>query len=161
MISTSDLTHFNDCYEKYSKLVFSLAHHISLNQQLAEEVVQDTFLTFFEKYKEVKNPKYWLTKVAVNLSINIYNKSKRRSAIDVDLNQFKTQYITITTEISIKLELKEILEQLNPQQRSLLILKYGYNYKYSEMSEMLEIPEGTVKSIISRLSQDIENKREV
>ena len=163
LLETTNIELFHQVYNKYSKLVYSVALHIVLSKQEAEEVVQDVFIKYcehFNKIEKVEDPKYWLTKVTTNLCIDKYNRSKRFDNYSENPeHNLKTNSFTITTKIAVKEELQGILWSLNEKDRSILILKLGQDCNYREISDILGIPEGTVKSTLSRLLTRIKNVR--
>ena len=160
MLRTKNLSRFNEDYKTYSKLVFGVSVHILLATQEAEEVVQEVFLKYAEEFDTVENPKYWLVRAATNMSIDKHRRRKTfRNYADKVVNSVRTAFITISTRSAVKKELRGILESLNEKDRSLLTLKLGHGYQYEEIAEILGIPEGSVKSALSRLLKRLKDQR--
>ena len=70
-------------YDRYGKLVFSLAYHIVYDEAVAEEVTQDVFLAVFRKldtFQQRSSLKTWIYRIAVNCAINHSKKAARERA---------------------------------------------------------------------------------
>lgn len=150
---------FEDLYKQYAKLVFTVANRIVLSVPVAEEIVQETFIRCFGKLSEIRqeNPKYWLVKVATNLSLDeIRRRRSRGSDLFSTLSRtFPLFTTTIGTRVSNRQRSQLILEKLSSDERALVVLRLAYDYSYSEIADILELPEGTVKSRISRLLEKL------
>jgi len=150
---------FNEAYEKYSKLVYSICFHILLSKQEADEAVQEVYIRFGQNYKDVENPKAWLVRVASNYCKEQYNRKKlHKNYLEKTMNRVRTLLNTITMAFSNNDQLQNIFLQLDEKERFLLTVKVGYDYTYEEIAEILEIPVGTVKSLVTRLLKKIKAK---
>ena len=148
---------FNQTYQQYSKLVFSVALHIVLNVQEAEEVVQEVFIRLSQNLSQVENPKYWLIRATANHCYNQYHRKKLFAKyLEQTVHRFKTVFFTITNKMVIEDQLQRILVRLNRKERTMLLLKYGQEYQYNEIAQLLQISEGTVKSTLARIKNKIE-----
>ncbi len=160
MLKTQHLPQFNADYEKYSRLVFSIAVHILLRQQDAEEVVQEVFILYAKNFETVENPKYWLCRTASNFSIDRIRRTNRfNHYVDGVINGAKTLFLTISTKAAINQELEGLLSELDAKDRSILILKLGYEFTFSEIAAMLEMPESSVKSKVTRFIEKMGNQK--
>ncbi|MBR3987871.1 MAG: sigma-70 family RNA polymerase sigma factor [Clostridia bacterium] len=145
---------FEEYVESYSEDLSRLCLSLCLNTQDAEDLFQDTWLKAIKNYSKY-NSSYpfdkWLYSICVNTFKNTlklgYNKNK---AIFNTLED-KEFYInsipdnsTLTPEAY--LELRKIISDLPKKLRTVLILKSFKDYSLKEIAEMLNIPEGTVKS---------------
>lgn len=148
---------FDQNYHQYSKLIFSVAYHIVLNVQEAEEVVQEVFISFAQNLSQVENPKYWLIRATANRCYNGYHRKKLfEKYLQQTLHRLKTIFFTITHKMVLDDELHRVLSKLDRKERVMIVLKYGHDYQYHEIAQLLQVPEGTVKSTIARLKQKIE-----
>lgn len=140
---------FETIIDRYQKVIYNLGYRLLGNFEDAEDVAQCTFIKAFEKL-ESYNPKYkffsWLYRIAINESLTLI-KTKKRSE-KLEMQQLSTdknpeqRYMEI--ELSNKIQLA--LMQLNPQYRILILLKHFQYCSYREISDILDIPEKTVKS---------------
>ncbi|PCI75467.1 MAG: RNA polymerase subunit sigma-70 [SAR86 cluster bacterium] len=121
---------------------------------LADDIAQETFLTAFRKlqsYKGEGNFSGWLFRIAHNCFLQHIRKTKRRIEIT---EQFGTQqelqteqYDSLSTE---QMDLEQALTQLNPDETATITLCHSYGYSHQEVSDILDMPLGSVKSNISR-----------
>lgn len=124
------------------------------NYDLADDIAQETFLTAFRKlpsYKGEGNFSGWLFRIAHNCFLQHLRKAKRRIEIT---DQYGTQqelqteqYAAISTE---QMDLEQALVQLNPDEIATIALCHSYGFSHGEVSDILDMPLGSVKSNISR-----------
>jgi RNA polymerase sigma-70 factor (ECF subfamily) len=53
-------------------------------------------------------------------------------------------------DCALRLTLRDIIERLNENEKSVVVLKYFYNYTFTEISKIIELPLGTVKTLLYR-----------
>jgi RNA polymerase sigma-70 factor, ECF subfamily len=124
------------------------------NYDLADDIAQETFLTAFRKlhtYKGEGNFCGWLFRIAHNCFLQHVRRTKRRIEIT---DQYGTQqeleaenYDSISTE---QMDLEQALRQLNTDETSTITLCHSYGFSHQEVSDILGMPLGSVKSNISR-----------
>jgi len=151
-------------YEKYSAAVYGVILRIVKSEDTAEEVLQDCLLRVWDKIKDYDKNKgklfTWMINIARNLAIDKIRSKEYKSQLksnDIDLNvslvdksydeKFKPEYIGI----------KEMLDNLNKDQRSLIDLMYFKGYSQSEISEEFGIPLGTVKTRVRSAMEKLRN----
>lgn len=133
-------------YEKYSKDVFSyLMYYTRNNQQLSKDILQDVFITIFEKSNQFNSSKAfkpWAIQIASNLCKNKY----KRQALETQFISSQDANKTESLEADSKQDIHQAIKSLEWNFREVIILKYKLKMSLSEISELLKIPEGTVKS---------------
>lgn len=138
---------FVELMKIYERDMYNLTRYMLGNNEATYDVVQDTILTVYEKIFTLKNPssfKSWLLKIVVNKSKSELSK------------QNKIIYLENSIEIPIidkeleKIELMSLVSDLPDDFKSVIILFYFNDLSYKEVSEILDIPEGTVKSRLFR-----------
>lgn len=138
---------FVELMKIYERDMYNLTRYMLGNNEATYDVVQDTILTVYEKISTLKNPssfKSWLLKIVVNKSKSELSK------------QNKIIYLENSIEIPIidkeleKIELMSLVSNLPDDFKSVIILFYFNDLSYKEISEILDIPEGTVKSRLFR-----------
>lgn len=116
----------------------------------ALDVVQEVAYQSFKKIHTLKRPEYfktWMIKITINCSIDFIKMNKRV----LELNQEYTKNVNAMTEdLSLNLMLKSLIDDLNENEKSVLLLKFYLDYTFKEISEILQIPLGTAKSILYR-----------
>lgn len=129
------------------------------DRMLSEDMVQDTFLRVLrgiESYTYPRPFKPWLYAIATNLARNYFSSADTRHTTAVD------------DETSLEADMTELLDDdttallvalrsLPQHQREVILLRYSHEMALNEISEVLGIPVGTVKS---RLSIGLQRLRE-
>jgi RNA polymerase sigma-70 factor (ECF subfamily) len=131
--------------------------------ELSEDIVQDTMIKLYEKkhyYKEIAKFSTWIYTIAKNLANSELRKKKRRRTFTIsELSKDKKSYdlIDVNAEVGKEIEseynLKQIrlaIQNLTKSFRTVIILRDIEKLSYDEISSIIEVPIGTVKSRINR-----------
>ncbi|MCL1820366.1 MAG: sigma-70 family RNA polymerase sigma factor [Oscillospiraceae bacterium] len=157
----------NDAFEQLVKDnqrgVYTLALRYIGNHDDALDISQEAFLRAYRGLKFFQGDSSfstWLYRLTVNASIDYLRKAKRRRAIPFSALGEPDQVIGIpdtkdspeqTAELSeLKNALNEALQMLKYEHRTVFILRCVHELSYTEIAEILNIEEGTVKSRLSR-----------
>ncbi|GAB3658314.1 sigma-70 family RNA polymerase sigma factor [Echinicola sediminis] len=142
-------------YEKYSRALFAVISRVIKDRDIAEEVFHDAFVKIIRKidhYDESKGRLYtWMANVCRNAAIDKtrskeFSKSSKTNTID---NYVYGLEGTSGTAAAVEgIGVKELIADLNEEQRFVVECVYFKGYTHSEISEEFEIPLGTVKSRI-------------
>ena len=123
------------------------------NTQEAEDVGQEVFIRFYKsmnKYNGDSALSTYLTRIAINLSLNELKKQQKNLNTGIDKYSYK---ISAEDEIE-KNENVEIvtnaLQKLEPEFRSVVVTRMIQGYSSKETAEILKLPLGTVLSRLSR-----------
>ena len=140
-------------YDNYSKALFGVIDSIIKNQEESEDVLQNTFLKIwnnFDSYDASKGRLYtWMLNVARNLAIDStrskHEKIKNKIQEPSDFVYHKNNlYIEDKTHETIGL--KKIVSSLKEDHIEIIELAYYQGYTQDEISKILNIPLGTVKT---------------
>ena len=149
---------------KYRSCLLRIANRIVYDIDEAYDVVQNTFIKAIEEPKFFADDFYikaWLCRVVTNSCYNISRNSKRRKEI---LHQQKLEDRTEATQlekIEVDEEQKKIhkaLQSLQDSHRQILELRYFELLSYQDISNLLQVPIGTVMSRISRAKIALQSK---
>ena len=140
---------FEELISLYEKPVFNAAYRILNNYEDARDVTQNAFLKAYESLERF-DQKYrffsWIYRIAVNEAINL--RAARRPQESFDKAQIEETY-TPEKALSHK-ELDELIQvalmSLAIDYRIVIVLRHFNHCSYRDMSEILELPEKTVKS---------------
>ncbi|MGF6949088.1 RNA polymerase sigma factor (sigma-70 family) [Neobacillus sp. B4I6] len=119
----------------------------------AEDIVQETIYKGILYIDSIDPEKFsaWLFKVALNRYYDLCRKKKR---IEVPIESVIIEDSGIPEDLLIQKEIREeiehVLEQLTPIHKQLLILKYELDLSYKEISSLLDVKEGLVKTYLFR-----------
>ncbi len=120
------------------------------NKDDALDVVQEVAYQSFKKIHTLKKPEYfktWLMKITINCATNVIRKHKKV----VHLKPEYEEFIGIENEdVPTSLSLKNLIEVLEEDEKSIVLLRFYHNHTFKEISELLEIPLGTAKSVLYR-----------
>lgn len=160
------------------KLYFLVLKYVK-NQAVAKDIVQETYIKAFNSLDFlVDEDKFesWITTIAVNRSKNYLGVKKNTEFID--FSSFEDDESDFSFEENIEdettsfepasnfnyTELQEgvnsLIDELPDLQRLVILLYYMDQYKISEVSEIMRLPQGTVKSLLNYGRKTIKNKIE-
>ena len=153
LIRQKNKTGADTLYDMYSSSLFGVIYRIVQHKELAEDLLQETFLKIwnsFSSYDPAKGRLFtWMVNIARNLSID---KLRSRDFRNNTQNQDIENTVNLIDELrshSINpdtLGVKGLMQQLKPEQKSILDLVYFRGYTHVEAAEELGIPLGTVKT---------------
>jgi RNA polymerase sigma-70 factor (ECF subfamily) len=154
---------------QYAPQLFSTALRMTRSRSDAEDLVQETYIKgwrSFHTFQEGTNLRAWLFRIMTNTYINKYNAQKRKGAeveLDdveelflykrlgsIDQSQLSSSAEDQMLELFTDDEVKSALEELPEDFRIPVLLSDVDGFSYKEISEMLEIPIGTVMSRLHR-----------
>lgn len=155
-------------YERYGTAVYSIAYRVLANATMAEEVTQDTFLKVWHQTtrwdSEKGKLKNWLLTITQFTAIDRLRKERRQPVVhsepieDTD----ETLYVGAMTLGDPHWQdgsaLRLVVEQLPPEQASLIDLAFYQGMSHSEIADTLHMPLGTVKT---RLRTGLRRLREL
>lgn len=126
----------------------------------AEDVGQEVFIRFYKSINQFKGEsslKTYLTRIAINLSLNRLKQKNSHATKPIERNEIRTARASNGDE---KFEMNELiekaLEQLEPDSRSVVVLRLIQGYSTKETADLLDIPVGTVLSRLSRAQQKMQ-----
>ena len=124
---------FEEIYNEYSKLVFVIINNYVKNIHDSEELVQDTFVSFFNSLnkKEILNIKYYLLVIAKNKALDFIKLNKRNLQIYEDVIYDSLDDTDISFFIDVFYDLKKYL---NDFEIELVINHIVYNFSFKELS---------------------------
>lgn len=148
---------FNQLYEKYHRMVYYVAYKTMRNEADAHDVVQETFLQIQKSIHTVQNPQYlqlWINRIVVNKCNRMYAKRKyvlleeddKDPAWNIQSNDIESLPKEYTRFQNDQELLCAFIDELPPAQRLMITLMYFEQLSISEIAEVCNIPEGTVKS---------------
>ena len=158
-----DGTAWEDIVAGFSRRIFNLAYRFTSSVDAAEDLTQDVFIRIYKTLDQY-DPKQgdlanWLMRLARNLIIDDYRHRQRNPqnsmADAVDDHQYHLR--AVGTSAHKEVERKELaaqvqkgIDKLPEDLRTCVILRDIEEMTYAEIVEVLQIPEGTVKSRINR-----------
>jgi RNA polymerase sigma-70 factor, ECF subfamily len=154
---------WDDLVRAHTRRVYAIAYRFTGSDQNAQDLTQEVFLRVFRSLKNFRAGQgsfaVWLGRLTRNLLIDHYRASKADRA--TDSLEARLPMIEESTALSARADgmlagreaselLQAGLQKLSPELRETVILRDLEELEYREIAEMLEIPEGTVKSRLNR-----------
>jgi RNA polymerase sigma-70 factor (ECF subfamily) len=127
--------------------LYRVAFSILKTESEIEDAVSNTVVIIFEKIHSLKNEEYfktWMTRILINECYKIYNQNKKFLHLD-NYNKEDTYDINEND-----LNIKDLIRKLDKDLKTIVILYYFEEFSIKEISEILKIPTGTVKSRLAR-----------
>ncbi len=166
-----------ECYriliERYEDKLRRYVRRISgVSSESVEDIVQELFMKVYinlNSYDPDKSFSSWIYRIAHNETINYWRKNKRKSEMVVSLESDSalgniSDGRDVREEVYGKINggvVLSALEDLDEKYRNAVTMKYAEEASYREISEKLDIPIGTVGTLISRgkkmLREHLEN----
>jgi RNA polymerase sigma-70 factor (ECF subfamily) len=147
----------------YQHILFPYAYNILGSAEDAKDAIQDVLSHYIESPREgVENEKNYLIKSVINHSINLRNRRKKVNYGEVWLPEpvaTEAADTNVNLKDIVSYSLLILLEQLNPKERAVFILKEGFGYSHQEISEVLS---GTVelsRKLLSRAKSKLNQSK--
>ena len=143
-----------ELYDRYGRPAYGLALRIVRDPALAEDAVQEAFLTLWRTAKSFRSdrarPSTWILTLVHRRAVDLVRREERRRAAPLETSEEPEAYGPATDE-EIELTdrrriVQEALRQLPDDQREALELAYYGGLTQSELAERLAVPLGTIKS---------------
>ena len=150
-MSAIDNETFAGLVREYTPNLYRLALGILHNREDAEDAVSEAILKAYEKIHTLKNPnsfRAWIMQIAANEAKRIYVKNKRSALmenVEDYMPEFRDEYH----------ELWDVVMRLDVSYREVTILYFYEQLTIKEISKILHISEGTVKSRLHRGKQQL------
>lgn len=122
------------------------AYGMLARREIAEEIVQDAFLKLHKHWNDIETPRAWLYRAVRNLCLNHLRKHQRESLSEESDNEpSPTQH---PDEKLGRMEavgtLRILIEELPPEDRDLIQLKYHDELSYGKIGDRLDLGTGNV-----------------
>ncbi|MEQ2526334.1 sigma-70 family RNA polymerase sigma factor [Robertmurraya yapensis] len=149
---------FLKLFQQYQNDIYRMAFTYVKNQNDALDVVQETAYRSFKKIDTLKNPEFfktWLIKIAINCAIELVRKNKKV----IELKPQYEEFMGFEDEdISLSVTLQDLLDKLNDDEKSIIILRFYQEYSLKEIADLLNMPLGTTKSVLYRALSKLRKK---
>jgi len=154
---------WEDLVKVHTRRVYAICYRFTGSDHEAQDLTQDVFLRVFRSLKSFRAGEgsftVWLGRLARNLLIDHYRRTKRDRSTDsieeqLPMLEEKTAIAGRTEGLLAGREASEALQgalqKLSPELRETVILRDLEELEYREIAQVLNVPEGTVKSRLNR-----------
>lgn len=156
---------FRELVTRYKNSLYTFLSNFLNSHELVEDVFQETFVQLFtsrESFDPTRPLRPWLFTIAANKAKDALRKQHRTAALPIGslveseemsfgdalnvLTSYETTPYEKIEENETATRVRHIIETMPENLREILILAYFNKFSYKQMSQMLSIPIGTVKS---------------
>nr|WP_319269633.1 sigma-70 family RNA polymerase sigma factor [uncultured Draconibacterium sp.] len=155
---------------KYQRLVMHVVGRIIQQEDELEDICQEVFIKVFKKLKRFRGDSKlstWIATIAYNTAITHYRKLKRRGELSYneEPNLLRNEQDTGLNQKNVEKEeakkyLLQLIESLPVNYRTVITLFHLEEFSYKEIEEITGMPEGTIKSYLSRARKLLKGKIE-
>lgn len=138
----------------YQNLLFPYAYNVLGSKADARDAIQDVMAKYVGHDTEIQNEKSYLVRAVINQSINLKKKQKRKTSLE---DSWLPEPVATTAadeniiaEDILSYSLLFLLEQLNPKERAVFILKEAFAYSHKEIAEVLSVKVAYSRKLLSR-----------
>jgi RNA polymerase sigma factor (sigma-70 family) len=144
-------------FEKYKDAMYTLAFRILRNEELASDAVQEGFIQVFtsmDNYRFEATLGSWIKTIVIRSALKILKNEPLANNVEPDVMNLTVEWdMNLTGEM-----LDKAISQLSPGYRTVFLLIEVEGYTHKEVSEILNISEGTSKSQLSRAKVILQQK---
>jgi RNA polymerase sigma-70 factor, ECF subfamily len=154
-VHQGDARAFAVVFDRHANIAFSLAYRICGRRTLAEDVVQETFLSLWRtraRYDRGRGSvRSWLLAIVHHRAIDLVRHESATASRDVHDEGISARLPALErTDVEVERRsearlVRGALEELPFEQRQVIELAYFGGFSHSELAEMLDLPAGTVK----------------
>ena len=159
---------FAELIEQYKLPIYKTAKSILKDEDDVCDAIQDTALSIYKNIPNLKNEEYfktWVIRITINKCYDILKKHKLNNEkmlkAQEDVSELHTNF---DNNVILQTDLQTTLELLEEDLKIVTVLYYYNDLSISEISDILNIPKGTVKSRVFRAREklyEILSKEEV
>jgi RNA polymerase sigma factor (sigma-70 family) len=150
-----------ELYEMFKSTMFGICLRYAGDYNDAQDILQDGFLKVFEKVHQFQfkgSFNGWIRKIMVNTALEKFRTRYQIININDSIKEVDRKVNSdASTELTVK-ELYKIIQELSPKYRMVFNLYAIEGYSHKEISQMLNISEGTSKSNLSRARVILQEK---
>ena len=150
--------YFAELYDKYATDVLRMCYFYLADRQKAEDVCQDVFVRLITTNPDLQEgrEKSWLLKVAMNRCRDLWRGAWLKRVVlgspMYELTPAPDEYGKMAEEQAMM----SAINQLPAMFREVILLHYYQGYGIAEISDMMDLPEGTISSRLSRGRKKLE-----
>ncbi len=165
---SGDTEAFGSLVSKYQNRLYNSMVHFLRDEAEAEDVVQESFVLSFTRLASFRGSSSfytWLYRIAFNTAISRRRRRRPRVSVERDLGEAGTAMDDSGPQPGDRLDADEragqlhaALNRLNEQHRMILVLREMDELSYEEISEILDLPIGTVRSRLHRARSQLKDE---
>ncbi len=168
-----DVAAFDDLVVKYTPRLYGLVYNMTSNHEDTNDLLQDVFSKAYKSIRGFRGKSSfytWIHSIAVNMTLNFLKKRGRRfnlSLDDVDAGiQNDKEFLELTQSSSpvreadlseLQVRLNEAMMKLSDEHRAVVTMFHIQGMPHAEISKILQVSEGTVRSRLFYANRQLQN----
>ena len=143
---------FESLVAKTQQSAYRLGYSVSQDHHLCQDAVQDSYIMVLKNIRQLRDPRAfttWFTRIVLNRCKKLLKQKRPQSLTEVVQQSKDPSTDGLEDKATRRIQLSRALLRLTDTDRSILSLREVQGYSYDEISEILDIPIGTVKSRVS------------
>lgn len=167
-MGSNDLNWVKRIYEKHVDDLFSYGRSMGFQEESCKDAIQETFYQLHasrERLHHVQNITAYLFRAFKNNLLDQKKKNERDEALDLHAHSFEV-HVTVLDDIIddetralLKKRVTSLLDQLTPNQREAVYLKYMTGLQHKEIADILHINEASVRKLVYRAMEKLRKQR--
>ena len=169
-----DTVAFEQLIRRYHGKLYGLVYNMTSNKEDAEDMLQDVFAKAYRslpKFKGQSSFYTWMYRIAINRTINFLKKRKKKQALSLDNVEGGIErdpaYVELSSRSSplrdakiseLQEKLNEALQTLSEKHRTVVVLHDIQGVPHQEISEMVGVSEGTLRSRLFYARQHLQRE---
>ena len=153
---------FSELFTSAENEIYRIAYIYVKNREDALDIVQETAYRCFKNVGTLRVGDYfktWAVRIAINCALDHLKKSGRTVSLE-EVGTFEEAGEDLERAVIAKITLEDILELLDADEKSVILLKHRYGYTFAEIAAIMEIPLGTAKSVFYRAISKLKCKED-
>lgn len=154
-------SNFDDIYKKYYSSLIKYLISLTKNEDLAEELTQETFfkaLKNINKYDEKYKMLTWLCEIGKNTYYSLYKKNKKLEAIDDSVLDDESEIIDKIIDSETNKELLRLVHSLDEPYKEVFTLRTFGELSFKEISDIFSKTESWARIVYYRSKLKIKEK---
>ena len=139
--------------------MYRVAFSILKNEEEIYDAISNTTVIVFEKIATLKKEEFfktWITRILINECYKIYNQNKKIIYLE-NCSPETLEGMKFTEKDRLdEIDTRNLIKGLNKDLKETVTIYYLEDFSVKEIAKILEVPEGTVKSRLSRARKDLE-----
>lgn len=152
---SGDIRAIEELINMHKIKLYKTARTILFYEDDINDAIQSTLILLYENIKKIRNEKYfttWLMRILINECKKIYNYKSKNNKNNISIENYKEIEIEEVEDYDF---VNKALDSLDEKSRTIAILYYYNEMSVKDISKILDISAGTVKSRLSRTREKL------
>lgn len=137
----------DECKEQLYRTAYAYVR----DEEMALDIVQETVCKAYTSISKLRNPKFfktWIIKIAMNISIDFYNRKSK--VVYIEQEELLSKIGGVSSQEEERLYLLDIIEKMDERYKKVIILKYFDDLTIQDIARILDMPVGTIKTYLNK-----------